>query len=75
MKKNYIKEVIGLMLLCLVFFGCESTVTTTNLNDRYMGSSISVMVIDSCEYIYINNDVRSLTHKGNCKFCFERNEK
>lgn len=58
-----------------VFSGCENTVTTTNLDEKYFGSRISVMVIDSCEYVFINSDTRSLTHKGNCKFCAERNKK
>ena len=37
-----------------------------------------VLVIDSCEYIlvqsdtYMNYHVNCITHKGNCKFCKER---
>lgn len=38
-----------------------------------------IKVIDSCEYIEYNNGiydqrVYSLTHKGNCKFCLEKNK-
>ena len=38
----------------------------------------SVKVIDGCEYIecdygVIDHRVYSLTHKGNCKYCAERN--
>lgn len=38
----------------------------------------SIKVIDGCEYIecdYNSNQARvySLTHKGNCKYCTERN--
>lgn len=40
-------------------------------------SEISVIAIDSCEYVGVihanNSDI--LAHKGNCKFCRERREK
>jgi len=40
-------------------------------------SSLSVIVIDSCEYIgylqRLNHDI--LTHKGNCRFCEARKNK
>lgn len=48
----------------------------TIFKDEASGNEIAVYVIDSCEYIGkiggYNNDV--LTHKGNCKFCAERNK-
>lgn len=38
--------------------------------------NIRLYIIDSCEYIgHINNWHDVLTHKGNCKFCKERNNK
>jgi hypothetical protein len=39
--------------------------------------SPEVVVIDSCEYIQYKsgNGYRHITHKGNCKFCAERNRK
>lgn len=37
-----------------------------------MNNTLSVAMIDSCEYILLSD---RLTHKGNCKFCRERNIK
>ena len=43
------------------------------------GSKHKVIVIDSCEYIVgwggNSYGVPFLTHKGNCKYCLERNNK
>ena len=44
----------------------------TNIKDKYFGSEFAILEVDSCEYIMISNDSRSLTHKGNCKYCKER---
>lgn len=41
-------------------------------------SRMETIVFDSCEYIgYVSGftDTSFLTHKGNCKFCKERNKK
>ena len=49
--------------------------------ERWHG--FNVIVIDSCEYIYKKYEVRGgyagygygfMAHKGNCKFCAERNK-
>ena len=49
--------------------------------DRWHG--FNVIVIDSCEYLYKKYEVRGgyagygygfMAHKGNCKFCAERNK-
>lgn len=43
------------------------------------GKIYNVVEIDSCEYLvkhsntYYGHDVISITHKGNCKYCRERN--
>ena len=37
-----------------------------------------IQEIDGCEYILVNgreNSEPALTHKGNCKYCVERNKK
>lgn len=60
------------LLLTIILLSCESTVKTTRLNDRLNGFGFSVMIIDSCEYICTENDIRTLTHKGNCKYCKQR---
>lgn len=39
---------------------------------------LSIVTIDNCEYIVGNafrNKDFAITHKGNCKFCIERNKK
>jgi len=36
-----------------------------------------IQEIDGCEYILVNgreNSEPALTHKGNCKYCLERNK-
>ena len=49
--------------------------------ERWHG--FNVIVIDSCEYLYKKYEVRGgyagygygfMAHKGNCKFCAERNK-
>lgn len=46
-------------------------------SDNY--TKINTVIIDSCEYLYAwfgaGNGGGSFTHKGNCKFCSERNKK
>lgn len=41
-----------------------------------LGKDCDIYIIDSCEYVGqrkgFNDDI--LTHKGNCKFCAERNK-
>jgi hypothetical protein len=62
------------LMLSITLCGCENegkTISTVNFRE------IKTYIIDSCEYI---GDVRGgsrdfLTHKGNCKFCAERNKK
>lgn len=61
------------LLTSIIFFGCDRDgKVMSSLNDK----DIKIYVIDNCEYI---GDVRGgsrdfLTHKGNCKFCAERNK-
>ncbi len=61
-----------ILLVSGCLFSCETTVSKKSMNEQYFGSPIEILTIDSCEYIYIGNDTRSLTHKGNCKFCKQR---
>lgn len=52
---------------------------TSNYNTTY-----NVVEVDGCEYIVKHNPIResggserdiiSITHKGNCKYCLERNK-
>ena len=41
-----------------------------------IGTGISVLTIDSCEYVWVKRGYSGgLSHKGNCKFCAERSSK
>lgn len=60
------------LLVAVIFCGCDTTVRTNPTGERYFGNDIEVLVVDSCEYLIIGSDKRSVTHKGNCKYCAER---
>lgn len=63
------------LLVAVIFCGCDSTVSKNKTGERYFGSDIEVLTVDSCEYLIFAYDTRSITHKGNCKFCVERSKK
>lgn len=76
--KNSMKKIMNnfvcILIASAILFGCEkdgSTLSTVN------GFKIKTYTIDNCEYIgdVRGNDGDYLTHKGNCKFCAERNRK
>ena len=82
------RKIIFILLAAVLFCGCceqrndighvrkqkEVRQVTSNYNTTY-----NVVEIDSCEYLvnhsdtYYGYDVISITHKGNCKYCRERN--
>ncbi len=67
---------LSTMLVAVIFCGCETTINKKDTGLKYMGQTIEIMTIDSCEYIYIPNGNASWgSHKGNCKFCAERSKK
>jgi len=57
------KKLILLTLTALIMAGCKVSVET-NPKANY-----HVILLDSCEYVY---NVYGLAHKGNCRFCEER---
>ena len=65
------KKLLLLSLLATMMVGCDyvkSSYTTPE--------GIRVSIIDSCEYLhYAHGHGPHYTHKGNCKFCLERNKK
>lgn len=63
------------LLVAVIFCGCDSTVSKNPTGERFFGSDIEVLIVDSCEYLIFASDTRSVTHKGNCKFCTERSKK
>jgi len=66
------------VLFATVFCSCKGKSAKP---DGQIGSNnYSVKVIDGCEYIEcdygaVDQRVYSLAHKGNCKYCAERNSK
>jgi hypothetical protein len=63
-----------LVVLCLASVGCtqdeNASVITLTKDVVYIAGinyNVSVIEIDSCEYITLGSDIRTLTHKGNCK--------
>ncbi len=74
---------ITLLLILILFNSCKKSHTNinksaiaTNINaPSVTNEGIQILVIDSCEYIWCKNGYGAgLTHKGNCKFCAERNK-
>ena len=70
----YFLNMIRATILLAVFVGCEQPIgeSKTETDKNY-----TIKVIDSCEYIecdygIFDQRVYSLTHKGNCKFCEDR---
>ena len=62
------------LLASIILCGCEKdgeVISTLNSRD------IKTYVIDECEYVgsVVGNSGDFLAHKGNCKFCAERNKR
>lgn len=61
------------LLTSIILCGCDrynKTISTVN------GRNIKTYVIDECEYVgsVVGGSRDFLAHKGNCKFCAERNK-
>ena len=66
------KKTVIFALLVMIMTACVGTRQGESVDGEY------VVTVDSCEYISHSSysaGVVTLTHKGNCKFCKERNEK
>lgn len=66
------KKLLFIALLAMIMVGCESTNNDRNYATDERGYTYRVSVIDSCEYFVA---IHYMVHKGNCKFCAERNRK
>ena len=65
------KKLIVLALLATMMVGCAEETPKSNRVDGF-----NIITVDSCEYIvrsYYKGGV--MAHKGNCKYCLERNKK
>jgi hypothetical protein len=63
-----------LVILTLSLVACtqdeKASVTRSTKDVVYIGGinyNVSAIEIDSCEYITLGSDIRTFTHKGNCK--------
>lgn len=89
MKNKTIRNLL-LILMTVILCSCEEpakqqeSITSSKkidlkwtAEDGYTyEEQFTVIAIDSCEYLFCHYDKsRSVTHKGNCKFCIERNKK
>lgn len=66
------KKLLLLALLATIMVGCEEKNEDREYATCERGYTYEVLVIDSCEYYH---GTYMLTHKGNCRFCAERNRK
>lgn len=76
--KNLFSNACKLVLCTVLLSSCEKNSTNYKKenSENYTIGAYQVTVIDSCEYVVVNYDrSRSVTHKGNCKFCTQRNSK
>ena len=69
------KVCVGLLLLMSLVSCGPRVVSDNNQNYRKLDNNYSVIIEDSCEYLMWDSDHRTTSHKGNCKFCIERNNK
>lgn len=80
------KKIVVILMGLFLFVSCgdDTETTTENVdNSEYLEFEYGdydvyrIQEIDGCEYIVVNgktNEQPALTHKGNCKYCLERNE-
>lgn len=75
-KLSFWLTIIVVCAIAILAASCtnESNQILNNL-DQNKTFNYKVVVIDSCEYImYRSYGYLEVTHKGNCKFCAERNK-
>ena len=70
-KMLVITALLWLLVICIQRFE-NSYVDNVSYNDQ----EYNVIVVDSCEYLYKRSGYRGyFAHKGNCKYCIERQKK
>ena len=81
-KITSVAAIAGILLLAAVFSSCEPNQETKDNVAKHKlfensqtvnGYKITVLEYDSCEYLISGSGYSQLiTHKGNCKYCRER---
>ena len=76
-----LKVFISVILIAIVFCGCddmkraEERAKIYDTAEEVNGYRISIIEFDSCQYLISGvGSTQMMTHKGNCKFCAERNK-
>jgi hypothetical protein len=69
-----------LWLMCVAYMSCTNQTSNTNSSTQFNVGDATVLTytIDSCQYIGnldACHDGWFLTHKGNCVFCHQRNQR
>ena len=66
--------IVASILAILIFSGCgadrNASIPNSTKDVVYIGGinhEVLITEMDGCEYITLDEDLRSLTHKGNCK--------
>lgn len=71
------KRILLLIALALLL-GCSGRKThkeDTGIRIERTSGTVKIVEIDSCEYLYFTDFYAgALAHKGNCKYCTERND-
>ncbi len=77
------KIICIIILLFTVFVGCDYKEENMANPDAERWQGFEVIVVDSCEYLIQNRERAAgyqgygygyMAHKGNCRFCRERNK-
>lgn len=66
--KNKMKYFMYIVLCSFLFIACD------DMEKKYAEKQINIVKVveyDNCEYLI---GYRSMAHKGNCKYCVEREE-
>lgn len=70
------KSIIAIAFI-IAMIGCSDEdlgIARDNVPIPTSATMIKVVVIDSCEYLIWTSDLQSYSsHKGNCKYCAQRN--
>ena len=69
------KKYILLLLSIVLLISCNSNTndTTVVYNTKDKNCPFNIIIIDSCEYLSgVDGNREFLSHKGNCKFCKQR---
>jgi hypothetical protein len=69
-------KIVYLLLLFSLFSSCYDDINVnskkTDFIISYKDPPLQIIILDSCEYFYLNTaTTKLLTHKGNCSNCIK----